>query len=78
MIFAEEIRKTILRLAKEMGKERSFAAADVARELDQNNWPELLDQVKLVAESLTKEGKIEIIAMKSSAENSDLRFKQHD
>ena len=79
MVFADEIRKTILRLAAEMGKERSFAPADVARALDQHNWPQLIEQVTLVAETLTKEGKIKVIAVKNSSENSDgPRFKQTD
>jgi hypothetical protein len=79
MIFAEEIRKTILRLAEETGKERSFAPADVARALDQHNWPNLIDQVKLVAETLIKEGKIESIGVKNSPETADgPRFKRTD
>ena len=58
MVFADEIRKTILRLADEAGLDKSFAPADVARAIDQKNWQLLLDQVKLVADSLIKEGKI--------------------
>ncbi|RAW03296.1 DUF3253 domain-containing protein [Pseudochryseolinea flava] len=79
MVFAEEIRKTILRLAEETGKERSFAPADVARAIDQQNWPLLIDQVKLVAETLIKEGKIKITGIKNQAESHDgPRFKGID
>lgn len=60
MVFAEEIRNTILRLAEQHGSEKSFAAADVAREIDRQHWPQLMDQVKLVADSLIKEGKIKV------------------
>jgi hypothetical protein len=58
MVFADEIRNTILRLAEEHGSEKSFEPADVARALDQQHWPQLLDQVKLVADAMIKEGKI--------------------
>jgi len=79
MVFAEEIRKTILRLAEQTGKERSFAPADVARAIDQHNWPLLIDQVKLVAEILLKEGKIKLSAKKNGNDNIDgPRFKGVD
>ncbi|HYG17615.1 MAG TPA: DUF3253 domain-containing protein [Ohtaekwangia sp.] len=58
MVFADEIRKVILRLADESGPEKSFAPADVARALDQHNWPQLLDQVSLVADIMIREGQI--------------------
>lgn len=63
MVFAEEIRRTILKLAEERGTERTFVLADVAREIDEKNWNQLIDQVKFVAGILIKEGKI--IAKKS-------------
>lgn len=58
MVFAEEIRKTILKLAEERGTERTFAPADVARAMDEKNWDQLIDQVKFVAGVLIEEGKI--------------------
>lgn len=64
MVFAEEIRKTILKLAEERGTERTFEPADVAREMDEKNWDQLIDQVKFVAGVLIEEGKI--IARKST------------
>jgi hypothetical protein len=64
MIFAEEIRSTILKLAAERGPERTFLLTDVAQAIDQKNWRELIDQVKFVSNILIHEGKI--IARNSS------------
>lgn len=64
MIFAEEIRSTILKLAAERGPERTFLLTDVAQAIDQKNWRELIDQVKFVSNILIYEGKI--IARNSS------------
>lgn len=61
MVFADDIRKAILQLAEEGGTEKSFAPVDVARALDNQNWHLLIDQVKLVVDSLIKEGKITVI-----------------
>ena len=59
MVLAEDIRKVILKLARQRGKVKAFYLSDVARQISQKNWRILLDQVRLVAESLAKEGKIE-------------------
>ena len=58
MVFAEDIRKMILKLADEYGTERTFDPSEVARSVDKENWPQLLDQVRFVASVLIKEGKI--------------------
>lgn len=58
MVFAEDIRKTILKLADERGPEKSFRPADVAQRIDLENWQVLIDQVGFVASVLVKEGKI--------------------
>jgi hypothetical protein len=58
MVFADEIRRTILRLADERGPERTFALSDVAQAIDRHNWQGLIDQVRIVANVLVKEGKI--------------------
>ncbi|HEY3402815.1 MAG TPA: DUF3253 domain-containing protein [Ohtaekwangia sp.] len=58
MVQAEDIRKTILKLADERGPERTFAVSDVARAVDENNWVMLMDQVRFVADVLVREGKI--------------------
>jgi len=63
MVFAEEIRKTILKMAEERGPERTFAPSEVARAMDEKNWHQLMDQVRFVAGILINEGKI--IARKS-------------
>ena len=71
MVFAEEIRKTILRLAEERGPGQSFDLSDVAKAIDENNWHELIEQVKLVSGILVREGKI--IARNSNGSfNSEL------
>ena len=71
MIFAEEIRKTILKLAEERGTERTFAVSDVARAMDEKNWLQLIDQVKFVAGVLIEEGKI---IPSKSRENNHTEF----
>jgi len=63
MVFADDIRKTILKLAEERGSEKTFEPSDVARAIDQQNWHSLIDQVELVASTLIREGKI--IAMQN-------------
>jgi hypothetical protein len=79
MVFADEIRNTILRLAEEHGSERSFAPADVARAIDQQHWHRLIDQVKLVADTLIKEGKIKVTGQQKTeagAASESIRFKK--
>ena len=58
MVFADDIRRTILRLADERGPGKTFAISDVAQAIDRNNWQGLIDQVRMVANVLVKEGKI--------------------
>jgi hypothetical protein len=76
MVFADDIRKAILRLAEEGGTEKSFAPVDVARALDGKNWHLLIDQVKLVVDSLIKEGKIRVISPGKSPDPETVRFKK--
>lgn len=56
MVFANDIKKTILRIANEKGSGKLFYPSEVARELDPENWVKQLAQVELVAESLIQEG----------------------
>jgi hypothetical protein len=58
MVFAEDIRKTILTMASEHGPDKGFRPADVARRVDAQNWQSLIEQVSFVAAVLEKEGKI--------------------
>lgn len=79
MVFADEIRNTILKLADEHGSERSFAPADVARAIDQQHWQHLIDQVKLVADTLIKEGKIKVTSHQNNGHGAaaeSIRFKK--
>lgn len=58
MVFADDIRKTILKLADERGAGKTFCPSDVAQAIDQKNWRMLVDQVELVATALIQEGKL--------------------
>lgn len=58
MVFAEDIRKTILKIADERGPDNTFGPTDVAQRVDSENWQSLMDQVWFVATVLEKEGKI--------------------
>lgn len=58
MVFAEDIKKTILEIAGEHGPGKAFHPSDVARRVDNNNWQSLLDQVSFVALVLEREGKV--------------------
>jgi hypothetical protein len=80
MVLAEDIRKTILKLADECGTEKTFGPSEVARSIDKENWPLLLDQVQFVASVLIKEGKIAAAPTGEGADfakaNHLLRFKK--
>ena len=58
MIFADDIRKTILKLADERGPGKSFRPSEVAMRMDKHNLQGLIDQVRFVANVLVMEGKI--------------------
>jgi hypothetical protein len=58
MIYTDDIRKIILKLASELPPGNTFDSSDVARKLDQVNWAELTQQVSIVADVLSREGKI--------------------
>jgi hypothetical protein len=60
MIYADDIRKTILKVAEERGLNKTFETADVAQKIDRENWMSIMQQVNLVADTLIKEGKIDI------------------
>jgi hypothetical protein len=81
VVFADDIRREILRLADERGRKKTFRPSDVARAVDEKNWKILLEQVRLVAVSLIHEGKI--IATRSgkavdvSQSKGPLRFRKN-
>lgn len=58
MVFAEDIRKTILKLAEERGPENTFGPSEVAQRVDKEHPNELMEQIYFVASVLIKEGKI--------------------
>jgi hypothetical protein len=65
MIYAEDIRRTILSIAEEQGN-NAFDPSDVARKMDKENWRGLIQQVNIVAEVLIREGKIIIASSEGS------------
>lgn len=58
MVSAEDIRNAVLLMAQRQGGKGEISAQDVARFLRPNQWQEILDQVRLVIESLVHEGKL--------------------
>ena len=62
MVFAEDIRKEILKLADQRGPKSVFYLSEVAKIIDPHNWMKQAERVQLVAEALVQEGYI-IIAM---------------
>lgn len=58
MVSAEDIRNAVLQMAQRQSGKNEITAHDVARYLRPNQWPEILDQVRLVIESLVREGKL--------------------
>lgn len=61
MIFANDIRQAILKLAEERGTSHAFSPTEVAQAMDKDNWHTLTEQVKLVAGVLVQEGKLVFI-----------------
>lgn len=58
MVFAEDIRKIILKLAEEKGPEKTFGPSDIASRVGLENPDTLIEQIYFVASVLVKEGKI--------------------
>jgi hypothetical protein len=57
---SEQLRETILRLARERGPSKSICPSDAAREVDEENWRDLMDQARDVARDLAKAGEVVI------------------
>lgn len=64
MVVAEDIRNAVLRLGEER-KGAAFRLDEVAQRISPSHWRDLLDQVRLVIESLVREGKVSPAASKS-------------
>jgi hypothetical protein len=73
MVFAEDIRRTILKIADERGPDNTFGPSDVAQRVDRENWQSLMDQVGFVASVLEKEGKI-----KTSTSGGQVDFRKQE
>ncbi len=58
MIDTSDIKIKILEMADKLGPEKSIELIDIARALDSNNWRNLIQPVKLVVDTLIREGKI--------------------
>ena len=76
MVFAEDIRKTILKLAEERGPESSFAPMDVASLVDVNRSQELIEQIHFVASVLIREGKITVASSDLEQNSRTPRFRK--
>ena len=77
MIFAEDIRTTILKLADERGTGNAFSPTDVACRVDKKNPPELLELVYFVASVLIKEGKIASVRAQEKSADLPLYIKSN-
>ena len=55
------VTESILLLAEKRGPGKSICPSEVARALEDNNWRELMGQVRRVACQLTQEGRIVIM-----------------
>jgi hypothetical protein len=58
MVYADDIRKSIFKLANQRGLGNAFYSTEVAKQMDSKNWMKLVEQVQLVIESLIQEGYI--------------------
>ncbi len=72
MLYADDIRKTILTIANELGPGDTFDPSDIARKIDEENWFGIMPQVTIVADVLSKEGKI-----KAESLNGELRYRKN-
>lgn len=61
MVAAEDIRNTLLTLVQQKGRTSGVSAVEVAHHLSPHQWQEILDHVKLVADSLVREGKLKAV-----------------
>lgn len=55
MIFADDIRKVLLRAANAQGNQ-SLDAVELAKSIDPVNWKPLAEQIQLVADAMIREG----------------------
>lgn len=61
MTTPDAIAATILRLAGERGADASFCPSEVARALAPRDWRPLLGPVRREAETLARDGRIEVL-----------------
>ena len=76
MVFAEDIRKTILKLAEERGPENSFAPIEVTSLVDVKRAADLIEQIHFVASVLIREGKITIASTDIGESSRTPRFRK--
>lgn len=60
MISHEDLERTIIALLASRAADSSICPSEVARELDAEQWRNLMDPVRRVAASLATEGTIEV------------------
>jgi Protein of unknown function (DUF3253) len=61
MVSAEDIREGILTLVQRKQSQHSITPIEIAQYLRPAQWREILDQVRLVIDSLIREGKIKAV-----------------
>lgn len=77
MVYAEDIRKIILKLAEERGPEQTFDPAEVIQRVSLENSHDIMEQVRFVASVLVKEGKITtIVPSDEHASSHNLHFRK--
>jgi hypothetical protein len=56
----QQLRETILRMARERGPSKSICPSDAARALGGENWRDRMEQARDAARDLAKAGEVEI------------------
>lgn len=57
---SDELRATILRLARERGPTKTICPSDAARAIGGDSWRDVMDAAREIARHLAKEGEVEI------------------
>jgi uncharacterized protein DUF3253 len=57
---SEQLRETILRLARERGPSKSICPSDAAREIGGEKWRDLMDDARDTARELARRGDVVI------------------
>lgn len=58
---SEKIREVLSFLAEERGSDSSFCPSEAARKLAENNWRDLMSEVRREAAAMEAEGKLQVL-----------------